>query len=417
MSRMCPYHRSSLVLTSAHRFSAHSKCAAKRCITSLMLIATVAAAQGETPAYERMQLSDEYFAEGAGVGDFNHDGKQDVVCGPFWWEGPDFKTTHQFYDGHAFPNDRGYADNFFSYGYDFNADGWSDVLRLGFPGTPAYWYENPQGKAGDWTRHEAIAAVDNESPEFTDINGDLRPDIISSMAGKLGYATFDPEQPAEAWTFHSISDAGPWQRFTHGLGVGDVNGDGRLDMLTASGWYEQPESLEDDPLWEPHAYAFCPGGSQMFADDFDGDGDNDVVTSLAAHEWGLSWFENVPGDDGSIDFKPHLIMGEQPDENADGVAFSQLHALALHDMDGDGLKDIITGKCYWAHNGHDPGAREPAVLYVFRTVRDGNQVQFAAQQLDDDSGVGRQIIIADVNGNDRPDIIVANKKGVFVFRQ
>ncbi|MCA9112695.1 MAG: VCBS repeat-containing protein, partial [Planctomycetaceae bacterium] len=318
-----------------------------------------AGADTDASLFDRIQISDEYFAEGAGTGDFNHDGQLDVVCGPFWWEGPDFEVKHPFYDGHAFPNDSGYSDNFFSYGYDINGDGWSDVLRLGFPGTPAYWYENPQGKDGDWTRHEAIAAVDNESPEFTDINGDNRPDIICSMAGRLGYATFEPEASTSTWTFHSISDPGPWQRFTHGLGVGDVNGDGRSDMLTSTGWYEQPESLDDDPLWEPHPYNFCPGGSQMFAYDFDGDGDNDVVTSMQAHAWGLSWFENVVGENGTIDFKPHLIMGEKPEENADGVAFSQLHALALHDMDGDGLKDLVTGKCYWAHNGHDPGARDP----------------------------------------------------------
>ncbi len=391
-----------------------------RCLTVTLCALVMGAwttVSAEQPKFERLQLSDEYFAEGAGTGDFNHDGEQDVVCGPFWWEGPDFKAKHQFYDGHAFPNDSGYADNFFSYGHDINGDGWSDVLRLGFPGTPAYWYENPQGKEGDWTRHEVIAAVDNESPEFTDINGDERPDIICSMAGRLGYATFDPKQPTEPWAFHSISDPGPWQRFTHGLGVGDVNGDGRLDMLTSNGWYEQPETLDDSVLWEPHDYKFCPGGSQMFAYDFDGDGDNDVVTSLEAHKWGLSWFENVPGEDGSIDFKPHLIMGEKPEDNVDGVAFSQLHALAVHDMDGDGIKDIVTGKCYWAHNGHDPGARDPAVLYVFRTMREGGTARFAAQQLDDGSGVGRQIVISDINDNDRPDIIVANKKGVFVFRQ
>lgn len=367
--------------------------------------------------FERVQISNEYFAEGAGYGDFNKDGVTDVVCGPYWWAGPEYQERHQFYDGHAFPNDSGYSDNFFSYGHDINGDGWSDVLRLGFPGTPAYWYENPQGKAGDWTRHEAIAAVDNESPGFTDINGDKVPDIICSMAGRLGYATIDPKNPTEPWPFHSISDAGPWQRFTHGLGVGDVNGDGRLDMLTSTGWYEQPESLENDPLWEPHPYAFCPGGSQMFAYDFDGDGDNDVVTSLEAHKWGLNWFENVQGDDGSIDFRPHVIMGEKPDQNAEGIAFSQMHALDLVDMDGDGLKDIVTGKCYWAHNGHDPGARDPAVLYVFRTNQDSAEVKFPAVQVDDDSGVGRQISIADVNQNGRPDIIVANKKGVFVFRQ
>ncbi|MGE0378233.1 MAG: FG-GAP repeat domain-containing protein [Planctomycetaceae bacterium] len=386
------------------------------------LLASLArAASPEAQPFEKVQVSADYYAEGAGFGDFNHDGTFDVVCGPFWYEGPEFAARHQFYqspnEGGVFPNDRGYSDNFFSYGYDFNADGWSDVLRLGFPGTPAYWYENPQGRSGDWARHQALPNVDNESPTFTDITGDGRPDIVCSAAGRLGYGTFDPAHPTAEWTFHAISDAGPWQRFTHGLGVGDANGDGRSDLLTASGWFEQPESVDGDPLWEPHPYKFCPGGAQMFAYDVDGDGDNDVITSLQAHAYGLDWFENVAGADGGIDFKPHKIIGATPQENPQGVAFSQLHAVDLHDMDGDGLKDIVTGKCYWAHNGHDPGARDPAVLYSFKLVREGSEARFVPQLIDDNSGVGRQVSIGDLHDNGRPDIVVANKKGVFVFRQ
>ncbi|MBX3436308.1 MAG: VCBS repeat-containing protein [Planctomycetaceae bacterium] len=375
----------------------------------------------EPGAFEKVVVSEKYYAEGAGIGDFNHDGVMDIVCGPFWYAGPDFASRHQFYpsasEGGEFPNDRGYSDNFFSYGYDFNGDGWTDVLRFGFPGTPAYWYENPQGKEGDWARHEALPNVDNESPTFVDVNGDGRPDIVCSAAGRLGYGTFEPANPTAAWTFHAISDAGPWQRFTHGLGVGDVNGDGRQDLLTSTGWFAQPESTDGDPLWEPHAYPFCPGGAQMFAYDVDGDGDNDVITSLQAHAYGLSWFENVPGNDGGIEFVPHEIMSPTAEPGELGISCSHLHAVDLHDMDGDGLLDIVTGKCYWAHNGHDPGARDPAVLYYFKLVRDNGQARFAPQMIDDNSGVGRQVSIGDLNDNGRPDIVVANKKGVFVFRQ
>lgn len=371
--------------------------------------------------FERMRISDQYYAEGAGFGDFNRDGTFDVVCGPFWYEGPDFAARHQFYqstsEGGVFPNDRGYSDNFFSFGYDFNGDGWTDVLRLGFPGTPAYWYENRRDAGGDWPRHQALPAVDNESPAFLDITSDGRPEIICSMTGKLGYATFDPANPAAEWTFHAISDPGPWNRFTHGLGIGDVNGDGRTDLLTASGWFEQPESTDGDPLWEPHPYKFCPGGAQMFAYDVDGDGDNDVITSLQAHAYGLSWFENVSAAEGTIDFIPHEIMSSTAEPGALGLTFSQLHAVDLHDMDGDGLRDIVTGKCYFAHNGKDPGAFDPAVLYWFKLVRGEDEAKFVPQLIDDNSGVGRQVSIGDLNDNGRPDIVVANKKGVFVFRQ
>jgi hypothetical protein len=110
-------------------------------------------------------------------------------------------------------------------------------------------------------------------------------------------------------------------------------------------------------------------------------------------------------------------MNKEPSENRYGIGFSQLHAVEVVDIDGDGLKDIVTGKCFWAHGptgDPDPGA--PAVLYWFRLVHapDG-QVDWVPQLIDNDSGVGRQIGVSDANGDGRPDLIIGNKKGTFVF--
>ena len=92
--------------------------------------------------FERRQLTNVYYSEGANAGDINGDGKPDVIYGPYWYEGPDFKIKHEIYP--AKPQNReGYADNFFNWVYDFNGDGRKDVLVVGFPGTPAYVYENP----------------------------------------------------------------------------------------------------------------------------------------------------------------------------------------------------------------------------------------------------------------------------------
>ncbi len=402
----------------SHCVSSRSVSALSSLAFLLFLLTASPAGFADEPArrkFTKMQVSNEYFSEGAGYGDFNQDKIIDVVCGPHWYAGPDYKQKYRVYDGKSFSNDKGYSDNFFSFGHDINADGWTDVVTLGFPGRPAHWFENPKGKGGNWPKHVALPGVDNESPAFADLTGDGRPEIICSYQGRLGYGEFDPDDPTARWNFHAISDRGPWAPFTHGLGLGDVNGDGRMDLLTALGWLEQPASLEGDPIWEPHVFRFCPGGTQMFAYDVDGDGDNDVITSLQAHAYGLSWFEHVKGDNGEITFEPHPIMGSKPEENPFGIVFSQLHAMSLYDMDGDGLKDIITGKCYWAHNGHDPGARDSAVLYFFKLERNKDGAHFIPQQIDDNSGVGRQVSIDDLNGDGRPDIVVANKKGVFAF--
>jgi hypothetical protein len=156
----------------------------------------------------------------------------------------------------------------------------------------------------------------------------------------------------------------------------------------------------------------------MYAYDVNGDGLNDVITAIAAHGYGLAWHEQVR-ENGRITFKPHLFVNREPHENPYGVAFSQIHALDLVDMDGDGLKDIVTGKRFWAHGPEgDPEPNAPAVLYWFRLTRgaDGT-VDWVPHQIDDHSGVGTQVVAGDVTGNGFPDVVVGNKKGTFLFLQ
>jgi hypothetical protein len=202
-----------------------------------------------------------------------------------------------------------------------------------------------------------------------------------------------------------------------------MNDDGRLDVVFKDGWFEQPASLAGNPPWKLHKYFFAPGGAQMFVYDVNGDGRADVITSLAAHGYGFAWYEALATktDDGGPDFKPHIFINKEPNENRYGVTFAEIHAVELVDIDGDGLKDIVTGKCFWAHGPPgtaiaSPEAAAPAVLYWFKLVRhkDGT-VDWVPNLIDNDSGVGRQIGLGDVNGDGRPDIIIGNKKGAFVF--
>ncbi len=366
--------------------------------------------------FEKVQLTQEYFAEGAAVGDFNNDGHLDIVCGPHWFAGPDWKQKHTFYDGKAFPNDRGYSDNFFSFVDDFNGDGYDDVLVVGLPGTPAYWYENSR-TSDPWTQHFAFPAVDPAAPTFADLTGDGRPELICHFEGQLGFAAPNQNDPTARWNWRPISEKGNWGRFTHGLGIGDVNGDGRVDFLMPTGWWEHPEDWDGNTPWKHHAYRFAPGGAGIHTADLDGDGDNDVVTSLHGHGYGLVWHEQISGENGQITFRQHTIMGERPDENPHGVAFSQLHAVELADINGDGIPDIVTGKCYWAHNGNDPGARDPAVVYAFLTQRGDQGVSFLPVQADNDSGTGRQVTVADVSSDGKLDLVTGNKKGTFLLLQ
>ena len=379
----------------------------------------------ERPAlFKKIQLSDQFYSEGANFGDFNHDGKQDVVAGPFWYEGPDFQKKHQYMDdADAKTSDpHHYSNNFFAFSHDFRGDGWSDILILGFPGKESFWYENPRGKAdkeGPWKKHIIFKTTDNESPTFGDLLGTGKPVLICTTGGRMGYAQPDWSDPTKEWVFHPTSPKLAWQKFTHGLGYGDINGDGKLDLLDKDGWYEQPKDLTGDPNWVKHPYEFAKaGGAQMLVCDVNGDGLPDVITSLEAHGYGLAWFEQKRDEKGGITFVKHLIMGSKPEENAYGLHFSQLHAQALADIDGDGVLDLIAGKRFWAHGpdgDKDPSA--PAVLYFFRIVRKADKtVDFMPYLIDDNSGVGTQVVASSVGaGSDRPNIVVGNKKGTFVF--
>ncbi|MBC8132087.1 MAG: VCBS repeat-containing protein, partial [Deltaproteobacteria bacterium] len=366
---------------------------------------TASAADNVLHTFAKSRLSDQFFSEGAAFGDFNQDGVGDVASGPYWYAGPDFTKKSIIYQPKPF-DPKGYSDNFFAYTYDFNGDKRDDVLVLGFPGKDASWFENP-GNDMQWKRHQVFNVVDNESPEFTDVVGDKKPELLCTTEGFIGYATVDWKDPAKPWTFHKISEKGGWHKFTHGMGVGDINGDGRNDIIMQDSWWEQPASLAGDPLWTRHKADFGRGGAQMLVYDVDGDKKNDVITSLEAHEWGLAWHQQQA--DGS--FKRHLVIGDKEEQSPYGVKFSQMHALALVDIDGDGLKDVVTGKRYWAHGpGGDPEPNAAAVLYWFGLKRSAQGVVYVPHQIDGDSGVGTQLPIGDVNGDKLPDIIIGNKK-------
>jgi len=382
--------------------------------------------------FTKHQLHVDYISEGATITDLDGDGNADIVAGPLWWKGLDFKNKFAFAPYQSFPLKgakpilKNYATNFFSFPDELTGDKWTDLIQIGIAGKPAHLIINPAART--WpadTKHDCAEChtihkrVCHESPQYLNIIGDQQKELLFFAQGRIALAR-PTQDHRKLWETLYISDASkPKKPFVHGLGAGDVNGDNLQDILEKDGWWEQPKDWDQKTLWKFHPFPFAPkkGGAQMYAYDFNGDGHNDIVTALDAHGYGLVWYEQIKKDE-SITFKQHIIMAKKHEKTSKRVSFSQLHALLCEDIDGDGIKDLITGKTYYAHLGKDPGAEDPAVIYWFKTQRNKNKtVEFIPHLIDDNSGIGRQISIGDLNRDQKPDIVTSNKKGVFVFIQ
>ena len=382
----------------------------------------------------RMQRLDElYYSWSAAVADVNRDGILDVIAGPLYYLGPDYTEAREIYLAESYAPTTQYARGcMVNFVYDFTGDGWPDEwCATGNNGVgPGVLFVNPAGEARRWDRYVVTPDVWIEETAFRDIDGDGKPEIIMSIpGGTIVVARPNPASPTIPWNLTPISEPGPWgANNAHGLGVGDINGDGRVDIVSAYGWWEQPPAGSGQKLWAYHPVAFGrwgksqghAGGAEMGVYDVNGDGLNDVVTSLEAHGFGLAWFEQKKGADGKISFERHMIMDNFQTQNAGDVTFTEPHGATFADIDGDGILDFIVGKRSFSHLATygDPDPFGAAVLYWYRTVRDPKApggARFVPELIHNRSGVGSHIVAADLNKDGAVDIVTSATRGTYIF--
>lgn len=291
-----------------------------------------------------------------------------------------------------------------------NLDGWDDVVIVDFPGKPGFWFENPKNTLGEWKKHILADSVGiaNESPGFVDLDGDGRLDILCSDPKKKQIVWLkSPSKPGETeWKRFPLSaeKVAGTDNFSHGIGYGDINHDGIKDVVIREGWFEGTRDLKAGN-WTFHLANLGEPCSHMQVLDVNGDGKNDVV-SASAHALGVWWHEQMVDESGNINFKTHLMSNTT----------AQTHSSIMADLNRDGRPEYITGKRFLAHHGRDPGDSDPAILMYF-TFTPGKAPYFQEHVIDNDSGSGLNVTVHDMNRDGKPDIIVANKNGVFLLER
>jgi len=376
-----------------------------------------------SPRFKVQRISDMYYSWGADAADFNKDGFMDVVAGPYIYFGPDYTRHKETFPAIAVGPSKEFTRTNVQFTYDFNGDGWPDVLTSP---SGATLYINPKGESRRWKSYDILPSVQSEITDFVDVDKDGIPELVYAADGVLRYAKPDKADPTKPWNAYNISEKG--YGLAHGIGTGDINGDGRVDILNAYGWWEQPEILNGESTWKYHPVAFGRygrrgsniGGTLMAVYDANGDGLKDVVTNLNVHGFGLAWFEQKRDATGKISFVRHMISDDYSAKSAGGVTFSQPHGATFADIDKDGIPDFIVGKRYFTHldNMYDPDSYGAPVLYWYRTVRNPKApggAEFVPELIHNRSGAGSEVTAVDLNKDGAVDIITSTNRGTFIF--
>ena len=378
------------------------KCLIKKRFLFIVLVTCVSffSSTGISQIKFRQQLIASESAESVGVFDVNNDHVLDIVSGSYWFEGPKF-LKRSLISQVVRVNE--YFDDFSTIPLDVNGDGHMDFITGGWFGKSLHWKENP-GNGGEWKQHLIAETGNIECTRAWDVDGDGYVEIVPNTPNSpLIYYSLKRDKNNKATGEFSTTRIAEKQG--HGLGFGDINGDGRGDFVVSNGWLEAPEE-RSNKLWKLHSdfKLTDDAGVPIIVADVNQDGLNDLIVGHG-HSYGLDWYEQRK-EAGNIQFIKHPI----------DPFHSQYHTMEWADIDNDNKMELITGKRYRAHNDNDSGSNDPMELCYFKWNGESftkNVISYGTFGIG--KGTGIYFSIADLHNTGRKDIIVAGKDGLYVF--
>ena len=386
-------------------------------LTVTLTLIGATAALADEPQFKKHNINDRSVFEGAGVMDVDNDGKLDIVSGDYWYAGPDWSA----FPTRSVSKTGTYRNCFANMPMDVNGDSHMDYITVSYFEQNVGWVENPGKRGALWTYHPIDKPGNSEAAVMVDLDGDGKLDILPNSVGRVVWYSLEAPSAKPTFTKHDLGD----KAAGHGVGTGDVNGDGRVDILTPKGWFESPtEPKTAEWVWHPE-WNLGGAGIQILAKDVDGDGLSDVVYGNG-HGFGLFWSKQGKGPN-----------GERTWTKADiDTTISSVHVLLWADLDGDGkANELISGKRVYAHEIEAGDVEAPVIAwYGFdqgskawtrHIISKGEAAKNAPKEggkrdaLKDfaagTAGTGLEITAIDIDKDGDIDLVCPGKSGLYLF--